>query len=288
MADPVTLSAASAGGAEVAGGGYGAAAASGGISAGGSLIGGVISNMLNKQNTKWAQAKQREDMQNAIFWRVQDAKSSGIHPLFALGMQPPMSSPMVIGDQLGPAIAEAGQNIARSAANIMTPVDKMRMWMEMQQAKAALLESDARRKFIEAQTDALMNPPGSPPGLGVQPEIGPMGQLPNVPGHPTGMIDVKPAEVTSHRHGSPHVTAGTRPAFEVRELGAGFPIVLPVAEGESPEEIISEMSYAAWAGLLQRNARFWGEGWMKDLIDSRYFGQKPSRRYDSSKSLHDF
>lgn len=264
------------------------------IGAGGSAGGGLVSNIFNRQNMKWAQAKQREDLQNMIFWRVQDAKSSGIHPLFALGASPAMSSPMVLGDALGPALADAGQSLGNAVHRMLNAEDKAKQWLDYKIAMNTLLEGDARINYIRSQTalneQAAMS--GGNNGLGIQSESGQVpnvpGSNPGLPGSGAGMINKKAADVTSSKADAPHITAGTRPAYEVRDFGNGFPIVLPVAEGESPEEIISEMSFPAWAGLLQRNARFWGEGWMKDMINQRYLGRKPSRTYDSKRSLKDF
>ena len=62
------------------------------LSAGGSILGGAISDGRNKKyaDDMWQKNynAQKEFAQNSIQWRVQDAKKAGIHPLYAMGQTP--------------------------------------------------------------------------------------------------------------------------------------------------------------------------------------------------------
>lgn len=247
-------------------------------SAGGSILGGVISNLFNRRSQKDAEGFQREAMQNAIQWKVADAKAAGIHPLYALGAQTNMPSPMVLGDNLGPALADAGQSIGNALARSASVEERAKQAYEIDLIRSQRDLNDAQRAYWNNEANRVAQG-GNTGGLGQQMETNPMGQTPNVPG--VGAIDLKPSEVISHKQDAPHVSAGMNPAYEERWLAEGFPIMLPVAQGESPEEIISEMSFPAWSGLLMRNARQYGEGWMNDLVNLRYFGKRPSKRYKS-------
>ena len=254
------------------------------VSAGGSILGGTISSLFNRSSVKEQTAFQREAMQNGIQWRVADAKAAGLHPLFALGANLPTPAPMVLGDQLGPALAEAGQSIGNALSRQESQHDRAMRMMDYEVATATRRKIDAEASFAEAQAFAswrALEGQAQQSGLGVQGETNPMGQAPNPPGNGVGQIDLKPSEVISHKQDAPHVSAGMNPAYEERWLAEGFPIMLPVASGESPEEIISEMSIPAWLGLLSRNSQIYGTGWAEDMFKLRYAGIHPKRRYKS-------
>ena len=59
----------------------------------------------------------------------------------------------------------------------------------------------------------------------------------------------------------------------------GMPVLMPGLQGESAEEILSEMSFPAYLGLLMLNQNTYGGNWMKDFINLRYGGQTPSEYY---------
>lgn len=55
------------------------------ISAGASLVGGILGNKSNQKIAEQNAALQKEFAQHGISWKVADAKRAGIHPLYALG-----------------------------------------------------------------------------------------------------------------------------------------------------------------------------------------------------------
>lgn len=80
------------------------------ISAGSSLIGGILGNQQANKQAKL----QKEFAQSGIQWKVEDAKKAGIHPLAALGAQTTSYAPVSVGGpSIASGLANAGQDIAR-------------------------------------------------------------------------------------------------------------------------------------------------------------------------------
>lgn len=251
------------------------------IGAGATLGGGLLSGGINWALTNKQLQAQREALQHGIRWRVADAKAAGLHPLFALGANVQAPSPMVLGDTVGPSLAEAGQSLGGAISRMGDVALKNKMILENKLLESQIGESDARKGLYQAEASKIMQQGQT--GLGIQSEFqGPVieGQHPN----PPGFIDINPAPVVSSKSGHPESQAGLNPFFEEQLLAPGFPIMLPRTQGESAEEIISEMSPAAWLGLLLRNSEMYGKGWLEDLMRFRYLGKHPRGRYDQLQS----
>lgn len=219
-------------------------------------------------------------MDETIQRRVADAKKAGLHPLYALGASSsPSSQPIVMTDSIGPSLNQAGQNISTAINRMGSADDRLKTILENKLLDSQIGETDARKNLIIAQ-QAQMNQ-ANQNDLGTQPEIrnslAPGGQAPNPPG--TAFVENKPSVVTSSKTGNENVRAGMNPMYEERWMAPGFPIMLPVAEGESPEELLSEMSAGAYAGLLEMNARKYGGKWLRDYISLRFTGKEPSQAY---------
>lgn len=120
------------------------------ISAGASLLGGSISDSRNRRLAREQMAMQREFAQHGIRWRVEDAKAAGLHPLYALGAQVPSYSPLYSQSAMGPALAEAGQSIGRAVAATSTPMERELARIQLETAKAAMREGDARAGLLES------------------------------------------------------------------------------------------------------------------------------------------
>jgi len=257
------------------------------VGAAGAIAGGLIGNLFNQEQGKRNENLQREFAQNGIRWKVADAKAAGIHPLYALGAQTHSFNPIVMEDKLGQGISQAGQDIGNALIRNQPASYQQNLaeLLSIKQMDNNVRKGDLENTLLEMQIENLKKAGN---GLGVQPEdglAGPMAsQAPNVPGGSyssgEGMIDKKAVEQASHKIGAQHIVAGNHPAFELRYLAPNMPMILPYAQGQSTEELISEMSNAAWAGLVLRNKRFFGKGWMKDLVDSRYMGYKPTGKYN--------
>lgn len=138
------------------------AAIMGGLSAGSSLLGGLMNRssaqQANQQNQYWAaqnMAQQREFAQNGISWKVADAKKAGIHPLYALGAQTTSFSPVSVGSQadysMGSAVSNMGQDISRAISATRSEderVSAVTSAMSGLQLERAGLENDLLRSKI--------------------------------------------------------------------------------------------------------------------------------------------
>lgn len=255
------------------------------ISGGLSLSGSIISDLLNKENIEDQLQFQREAQQNSIQWRVADAQKAGIHPLFALGANTPTSFPVAMDSRIGDGMRDMGQSVGGAIARVMDNEAKEKHQMDMALGAAQLEESDARKQMYLSEAARNRQQPGNPiPGLGVQregkvtvgPEIEVDGQTFTVPG--TGAIDVKPVDQLSSKEGLPDVAAGEHPGYK-EFIYRGMPMLLPETAGESAEEIVSEMSTAAYLGLLSLNNKVYGGNWLRDFLSLRYAGNEPKEFY---------
>ncbi|UOF80219.1 minor capsid protein [Microviridae sp.] len=240
------------------------------IGAGSALGGGLISGFMNMEGSAKDRAFQRETMQNAIQWRVADAKKAGLHPLFAMGANVSLGggSPQFIGDPIGPSLAEAGQNISNALARQQTVEERQKHQMDLSLAAKSMEESDARIGLLRSQIRSLEQAPGGL-GLGVQSEAG---QAPAVPGI-TGVVELKPQPQMSAKSGRPDTLAGTHPWFGEMQYGP-FKIPVPYGGGEHPEETLSEMSYPATLGWLGQVRRMLGAQEFARFLKYRYLGSE--------------
>lgn len=142
------------------------------ISAGASLAGGF----LNSNNAKDAAEKQaalaREFAQNGIKWKVEDAKRSGVHPLYALGAPTISPGSVYVGDSsMGNAVSSMGQNISRAMSATATQGERDDSFTKTSQAlqlenmglQNELLKS--RVATSRAQIGPPMPPVLDPPGI---------------------------------------------------------------------------------------------------------------------------
>jgi len=125
-----------------------------------SAIGGMLGAGLNFLQSNKA-AKQQEDFaKNAISYRVADAKNAGIHPIYALGANVAMPSPVAVGDLAGP-LANMGASIDDVVNKRRTAqADSAASKLEALTLERASLENDHLRAQIRK-----MNSPGLPPAL---------------------------------------------------------------------------------------------------------------------------
>ena len=91
------------------------------VSAGSSLLGGLMDTLTNDGDKQWQKNynAQKEFAQNSIQWRVQDAQKAGLHPLYAMGNTPgytPSSS--FETNTMGQAIAQAGNAFGQAMGQI--------------------------------------------------------------------------------------------------------------------------------------------------------------------------
>lgn len=251
------------------------------VGAAGSIAGGLISNLFNRRQQNQAENFQRELAQHGVSWRVQDAKNAGIHPLFALGAQIPQVNPMVLGDSLGPSLAQAGQMIGNSMANQLSTEQKA---MEFAQYQAAISQAD--RNFAEAgyfnsltakNQQSMMGEAPNP--LGIHHENPMAGQKPAVPGGSEGLVNIKAVDQPTMKAGRPGIQSGVYEGHQIVRLAPGLPMVFPALEGEAWMEHWSEMSWLDKMAVVNRNAEIYGGDWAKDFWAWYWNGTTPQKPY---------
>jgi len=254
------------------------------ITGGMGMLGGILSNDYNKDMMEDNRNFQREVLNNQLQWKVRDAEKAGIHPVYAMGAGTASTFPITLDDQMGPALREMGQGVGTAVSRLLDRQQREKHDMDMSLGAAQLAESDARRQMYLSEAARQRQTPAAPmPGMGVQREgqvsVGPVeieGQTYDPPG--TGVIDLKAVEQLSTKPGHPDIAAGLHPGYEERQFH-GMPMLFPQTAGESPEEILSEMSLGSYAGLLKLNENTYGGNWLKDFLKLRYLGQKEPSEY---------
>lgn len=178
-----------------------------GIAAGASIGGGLLGNRAaeRQQNINWD--KQKTFAKKAIQWKVEDAKKAGLHPLFALGANTNSFNPISVGDSMGPALQQAGQDISRAMyANSDSQTRGDVKIMGALALEKAGLEND----LLRAQIAKLSGQVGPPVPTAAQ----------SLMGGPQGIWESKPAEVVTSRPGASHIQAGPEvPAFQGADFG---------------------------------------------------------------------
>lgn len=247
------------------------------IGAGIGLIGGALSNRSSENQAEKGYSAQERSLRNSIRWRVEDAKAAGIHPLYALGAPAMSTSPMMYEDKIGPAVQNMGQAMPDILRGKQSEYETVMQFENYRNMASLTAKNDAEAFYYRALAEVTLqkrNSVNPVPGMGVQHE---MGQDPKGAGE--GIIDLKPAEQISTKAGHPESSAGINPAYQLRMIDKNLPAFMPIAEGDSPEETIGEMSPAAFGGLVLRNTRIFGGQWLQDFIGSRYLGIEPKGEY---------
>lgn len=129
------------------------------LSAGASIVGGLLGRENNKDNIDAAAANSAEDRalqkefaQQGIRWKVADAKEAGIHPLYALGANTNSYSPVGLGsfkdNSFGDSLARAGQDIGRAIDAGSTEQERINGKIGALQVERGELENDLLRSQI--------------------------------------------------------------------------------------------------------------------------------------------
>lgn len=257
------------------------ALAGGLLGAGGSIAGGLISAEANRRNVR-EQLRLSEDMaRQGITWRVEDAKRAGLHPLFALGFNPGTHIPTVIGDTVGPAIAEAGQSLGSAFSRMSTDDDKRTVELQNRLLESQIGESDARRMAIYSDI-ANRGQAAQVGGLGLSREVPglPEGQVPAVPDDwSAGWYQTEAPRRMSASMTDPAGEPGVSPAWEMVQY-PGFKMMMPSGRGqESPMEIWSELpAYEKW-GWIMHNAYKQGPKWLDKYVSFMLSGATGQERF---------
>lgn len=129
------------------------------ISAGANLLGGLLNRnsqeKFNEQQIALGReniALQKEFAQHGISWKVDDAKSAGLHPLAALGAQTNAFSPVSVGGEAPKMdFGSLGQDLSR-AAKAMSTAEQRRLVDEERERKLDIeskaLDNDLKRSTL--------------------------------------------------------------------------------------------------------------------------------------------
>lgn len=147
------------------------------IGAGANLLGGLFGQSSADKRAQENIALQREFAQNAIQWKVADAKAAGIHPLFALGANTTSFSNVAGDTSLGDAIKESGQDIGRAVG---ATADKEARALTLRAAQLDVerkgLENDVLRAELASSVRRLTQPgtPNAAPGVKPEKDFSPV------------------------------------------------------------------------------------------------------------------
>lgn len=127
------------------------------ISAGGSILGGLLGGSSQKKLWKKQYRAQKEFAQHAVRWRAADARAAGISPLVAMGMSPYQGgfsgSGSPVGDAISQAAGIAGDYVSgRQNAKMQRLLAAKEMDWKERQVRAT--ETEAAARAAEAQSNA--------------------------------------------------------------------------------------------------------------------------------------
>lgn len=150
---------------------------------------------LQTANNEWSYkiheenlAAQKESLQNSVSWRMQDAGRAGVHPLYALGMQPMQTSPTgaFISNNVMRDTSSQGQNISRAIEAMQTRSERAaasvvssdQMQMNKLSLERATLENDLIRSQLARNSMAQIGPAAPQVGSIPSPRSQPRPQTP--------------------------------------------------------------------------------------------------------------
>lgn len=239
------------------------------------VAGAAYSNRQNRKAEDRAAALQKEFAQNGIRWRVADATAAGLHPLYALGGQLPSFSPAFSTDTMGPALAEAGQNISRAVMAGATPYERRLNELNLRLMESQIGETDARKELARSQAmrerlDAYSSVPI--PMSDNSGSVGPLGEtLTNEGVEIVGQHVNKAPNSFMPSEMDASVGANINPLWSRFRIGKNQEIVLPGGiSGDAAEalESLAESPVLMWMTYQENVARY-GEPF-KDFLVQRY------------------
>lgn len=210
------------------------------IGAGSSLLGGLFGSDSAEDQAKENYRNQKEFAQNAIQWKTQDSLKAGIHPIYGLGAQTTSFTPMSVGDPMGSAIADAGQQLGRAVDATTSSSGKTAKAVEALQLQKMGLEN----RLLEAQIHQIqVNSTGSPPAPPTIDQrwlVDGQGQTALGP-----LTKSTPMEQTPSQPGSPHMEPGAiNEVGFVRTQGGGYaPVASNDAKQRMEDDIFSEIPW---------------------------------------------
>lgn len=261
------------------------------ISAGSSLLGGLLNRKSAKKQVDQNTALQREFAQNGIQWRVADAKKAGLHPLYALGGGGATYSPSPITTHMGDAVAQAGQAIGGAMSRQAAPEQSAVQQAQLAALSAAAQKDQAAAGYYDSMAARTReSQPGMQNGLGTfsypvrqstiegqdLPPLAAAGAVAHSlggssSGQATGAIKFKPAEITSKSSpGEPHIQAGEHAMYVQYAIGTNshgqrIPMLLPYSD-EGPMESLTQMPFYMLPAWYKANVQKYGPEWADQVI----------------------
>jgi len=232
------------------------------IAAVGSIAGSLISRSGSRETAQSNEQMQRDFAQQGIRWKVADAKEAGIHPLYALGAQTMPFSPIQIGGS-DYGIPDASQYIGRAINATRTEPERTNDRLENLAIERGELENELLRSQI-ARLNQNPNPPmpavaGTP---GLTTAIPGQQGFPSVKSSdlPSGVVEVKPAEVMTTTPGHPSIEAGANPENKWIKTERGWKAMPSKSQGLDDMDI-TNLEYLQWAlrNRILPNFPGWGQ-----------------------------
>ncbi|AXL14895.1 hypothetical protein [Microviridae sp.] len=238
------------------------------IAAAAAIGGGILSNRAARKQAEQEQAVQREFAQNSIQWKTADAKAAGVHPLYAIGTPTQTYSPITYSDSMGPALASAGQSIARgyaaqqsqkntdrqynksvSDSNFMRDMAQNQMILEQQRLQAEIqgqnMDNSLRQMQISAYARGIQasNSQQDLEAPGITTEDMPL---------QNSLVQEKPSEITSKSKDKDYKTAGTHAGWMDVDIGP-FKVLAPSTDEGWGEDLgITKLGVMAAATLADK------------------------------------
>lgn len=182
----------------------------------------------NRQNLRW----QKRFAQNAIQWKVRDARKAGIAPLAALGAQTVAFSPSFVGaTQAGQGVADAassmGQGISRAASALGDIDDRNAEYLQQLQ-KLQLDNIHLQNQALSSQI-RMMTQPGNPPPAPAAADRY------VIPGQGQG-VDAVPNKLVMKDPAAPGYDPGTMNDMATIDAGDGSQIIVPSKDAKAATE----------------------------------------------------
>lgn len=237
------------------------------ISGGAALLGGLMAKDSSRNAAGINRDMQREFAQNGIRWKVEDAKSAGVHPLYALGASTPSFSPSFIGGG-DSGVSQMGQDISRAMrAGSTAPEREAQNLHNATLAKLSIeratLENELLKSRIVRENQLGQTGPAFPTGTETFPVRSGDIHVSAITADSVGPGVVKrvPSEVTSASPSAPYAVAGTHPGGQIFDFGPIGKITgLSPAASQSFEDL-EAMKYAAILGMNFPKALEKFKGW---------------------------
>lgn len=133
------------------------------IGAGAGLLGSLFGSIINSDETKSAndknEALQRDLANNSIRMRRDDANRSGIHPLYAMGIQPYNAPATHVAPNTGDYVSQMGQDISRAVKATGNEMERLQIRLLTSQIEGQDIDNASRRSQLARDNSAQLGPP---------------------------------------------------------------------------------------------------------------------------------